>query len=173
VRMRRATANDYKRFQKGSGNSSRGHRKHAGAAERIGESSLKTKADQRRFSITCFVPTPTPNDWVFKSWRAYWKIKDAWLKRLHAATIHHYGLGKFGKPIQSATLQIERRGIRELDGDNLVGGMKPIIDGLVHLGYLANDTPDVIIKPDYFQTVVRNKDNQRTLISISEHGRIG
>jgi len=135
--------------------------------EENGISQLHT-GPQRVFHITCFVPTPSPNQWTFKSWRAYHRIKTDWLKRLYTAAIRHTGAGLFGPPMQTCSLEIERRGIRTLDEDNLTGGLKPIIDGLVKLGFMADDTPDVIIQTRYHQTRVKTKREQQTLITIRE-----
>lgn len=165
----RAKAGDHSQYGKkrrANNGSSRGE--HRGATEKLGFSSLTTSKGSRLFQITCYVPTPSPNEWVRAHWNVYYKIKSAWLRRLHNATIHHWGLGKFGKPIEKVALRIERRGIRKLDDDNVAGGMKPVIDGLVHLGFLSDDTPDVIIKPHYFQTIVSTQSAQRTVITIEE-----
>jgi hypothetical protein len=150
----------------------RNHRKRRPTAarsdEKIGESSLRKLGEARLLTITCYATTPSPNQWVFRDWKTYREIKDRWLKRIYAASIHHHGLGKFGKPIEQASLAIGRYGIRRLDGDNLHGGMKPVIDCIVHLGFLVNDTEDVIIKPNYFQEHVPTKAEQRTEIVLKE-----
>ena len=40
----------------------------------------------------------------------------------------------------AVTIRVYRR--RELDRDNFVGGAKPVVDALVNIGYLRNDSPD-------------------------------
>ena len=90
------------------------------------------------------------------------------MSRIHCASIRHCGAGLFGQPMTNASLTIERLGIRELDRDNLVGGMKPIIDNLVKLGFLVDDTPDVIQHMDVYQTHVDAKVAQGTRITIRE-----
>ncbi len=140
--------------------------KSRGKVEQIGTSTLQQ--EPREISITIPVPTPSPNEWVRAHWSKYSKIKKGWMSRLHSACIRHCGLGIFGKPIAHASLTIERMGCRELDQDNLVGGMKPIIDNLVKLGFLENDTPDVIQHMNVFQTSVGTKSAQGTRITIRE-----
>lgn len=70
--------------------------------------------------------------------------------------------------MKTCSLEIERRGIKLLDEDNLTGGLKPIIDGLVKLGFLADDTPAVIRHTRYHQTRVKTKREQQTLITLRE-----
>ncbi len=134
--------------------------------ELIGTSSLKL--EPRLLEITVPYPTNSPNEWVWQSWYVYRDIKKDWLKRLHAASVRHCGRGLFGPPIENASLTIERRGLKELDEDNLKGGVKPVIDSLVQLGFLAEDTPDVIQVMDVFQTHVGTYAEQETRITLIE-----
>jgi len=152
--------------KKSRGNARRGSGKNRGQVEQIGTSVLQF--EPRQISITVPVPTNSPNEWVWKHWSKYRDIKKGWLSRLHAASIHHCGVGKFGHPVENASLTIERRGIKELDEDNLKGGVKPVIDSLIQLGFLANDTPDVIQVMDVFQTSVGTYDEQETRITLIE-----
>ena len=41
-------------------------------------------------------------------------------------------------------VKITRRGSRTLDHDNLVGGCKPLVDALVKVGLIENDTPALV-----------------------------
>ena len=134
--------------------------------EQIGTASLHL--EPRRLEVTVPYPTNSPNEWVWQSWYVYRDIKKDWLKRLHSACIHHCGIGKFGHPVENASLTIERRGVNELDEDNLKGGVKPVIDSLIQLGFLANDTPDVIQVMDVFQTRVSTFAEQETRITLIE-----
>jgi len=136
------------------------------AVEQIGTATFDKTP--RKLEITVPVPTPSSNQWVWKHWSAYRDIKKDWLKRLHAASVHHCGLGLFGKSIENASLTIERFGLRELDEDNLKGGVKPVIDSLIQLGFLANDTPDVIQHMDVYQTIVDTRAAQGTRITLIE-----
>ncbi len=137
--------------------------------EQIGTS--RFLRDPRTLEITVPVPTNSPNEWVWKHWSAYRAIKKDWLKRLHAASIQHCGIGKFGHPIENASLTIERLGLQELDEDNLKGGVKPVIDSLIQLGFLADDTPDVIQVMHVYQTHVDSKTAQGTRITLIEQSQ--
>ena len=44
-------------------------------------------------------------------------------------------------------VKITRRGSRTLDHDNLVGGCKPLVDALVKVGLIENDTPAPVYHP--------------------------
>jgi len=154
---------------KKSRSSSRGSSTRArGKVEQAGTSRLKF--EPRQIDIIVPVATPSPNEWVYDHWRVYWKIKTAWMKRLRDASIHHLGRGKFGEPVTNASLTVHRKGIRELDPDNLRGGLKPVIDCLIKLGFLADDTPDVVQVLDVYQTKVGTKAEQLTEITIIERG---
>jgi len=134
--------------------------------EQPGTSSLQFSPFQ--FEITVPVPTNSTNEWVRAHWKKYHTIKTEWYKRLHWATIQNRGKAKFGDPIQNASLTIERRGLKLLDEDNLIGGVKPVIDALVKLGFLEDDTPDVIQHMNVFQTKVMTFAEQKTRITIIE-----
>jgi hypothetical protein len=41
-------------------------------------------------------------------------------------------------------VKITRRGSRTLDHDNLVGGCKPLLDALVKVGLIEDDTPELV-----------------------------
>ncbi len=53
-------------------------------------------------------------------------------------------LRKSGMPDGHRFVRITRRGPRTLDHDNLVGGCKPLVDALVKVGLIENDTPDLV-----------------------------
>lgn len=150
----------------GTQTSRQGGKLYGGANGEAGRSTLKRSP--RELEITVNIPTPSPNEWVRAHWSTYAKIKKYWMTRLHHASIRHCGIGIFGKPISHASLTIERIGCRELDRDNLIGGMKPVIDCLIALGFLENDTPDVIQHMDVFQTKVGTKAEQKTRITVIE-----
>lgn len=49
-----------------------------------------------------------------------------------------------GPPYQRAQVTINRQSRGQLDPDNLVGSVKPVIDALRHAAILVNDSPDHI-----------------------------
>ena len=134
--------------------------------EETPSSRLVGKDGERTLEITVHAPSPSANQWVYKHWRAYHSIKKAWLDRLTIATIQHRLALK--DPFQRVILHVERRGIRLLDEDNLVAGLKPIIDSLIKLGVVPNDTTDVIESIETKQVRVPHKIEQQTTILVIE-----
>lgn len=53
------------------------------------------------------------------------------------------------EPLERARVTIVRCSTREPDYDNLAQGGKFILDGLVKAGVIADDSPQVIGRPDY------------------------
>jgi hypothetical protein len=153
--------------KKSQGNRSGRVAKHSRRIERAGTSAW-TNAEKRVFKITVHAATPTPNTWVRAHWSKYQTIKKEWLNRIYEATIENYGRGKFGPPVKNASLTVTRKGLKLLDYDNLVGGFKPLIDALTKLGYLEDDTNDVIETLSAKQERVSSRDDVQTEIIIAE-----
>jgi len=120
----------------------------------------------RTIKITIGVPSPSANEWTYKHWRAYSRIKKRWLALLSQAWLPQRL--HLSEPLPRVILAVERRSIRLLDEDNLVGGLKPIIDGLRTLGIIVDDAPGVLSLKYCFQTQVPHKSEQRTILEISE-----
>lgn len=137
---------------------------HAGTAEKDGSAAEQTRV----LKVTLHVPTPSPNTWVRAHWSKYQGIKKEWLNLIWEATINHYGRGKFGPPVTNASLTIKRKGLKELDFDNLIGGFKPVIDALTKLGFLEDDTTNVIESISAQQEVVRKQADTGTEIILAE-----
>lgn len=70
------------------------------------------------------------NLWKRKVWAAVWHLKPP-------------------EPLAHAALTLIRCSSREPDFDGLVSGFKPVIDGLVEAGILANDKSSNIGQPKY------------------------
>jgi hypothetical protein len=66
------------------------------------------------------------------------------------------------EPLRRAKITIERWGPKLLDHDNMVAGAKQLIDSLVKEGFIADDNPDCIGQPQYFQNI----GPRRTIIRI-------
>lgn len=154
--------------KKSARNSTHRRDRRSANVEKTGTSDVRTAEKGRVFKITVYAATPTPNTWVRAHWSKYQKIKKEWLNRIWEATIEHYGRGKFGPPVKNASLTIERRGLKRLDYDNLVGGLKPVLDALTKLGYLEDDTNDVIETLSAKQQIVRSRSDVGTEITIVE-----
>ena len=63
-------------------------------------------------------------------------------------------------------ITVRRFSGRTLDRDNFVGGLKPMIDALVHLGIIKNDTKLMLEHGNHEQHIC--KDNPRMEITIEE-----
>lgn len=98
---------------------------------------------------------PTVNQWTYKHWSAYARIKTSWYK-LISLTLQATGYARMlHVEAPYARVTIIRRGKRRLDPDNLVAGCKPILDILradrrrgppgrrvKSLGLFLDDSPD-------------------------------
>jgi hypothetical protein len=120
----------------------------------------------RTVKITIGVPSPSANEWTYKHWRAYSRIKKRWLDHLSIAWLPQRL--HLSEPLPRVILAVERASIRLLDEDNLVAGLKPIIDGLRALGIIVDDTPDRFTLGMMVQHKVPHKVEQRTILRIAE-----
>lgn len=71
-------------------------------------------------------------------WR-YAKERDAWSWLVRAAKLQHGITPAAGRRRLTLT-RIYARGQRALDRDNLIGGMKPLVDAIAREGMLRDDT---------------------------------
>jgi hypothetical protein len=78
---------------------------------------------------------PSQNQTQYGHWRAYAKERDLWYLLLRAV------LPPRLPPEVPVRLALRSYRTRLVDFANLVGGAKPIPDGLVRLGYLKDDSP--------------------------------
>jgi hypothetical protein len=120
----------------------------------------------RTIKITIGVPSPSANEWTYKHWRAYSRIKKRWLDHLSIAWLPQRL--HLSEPLPRVILAVERASIRLLDEDNLVAGLKPIIDGLRALEIIVDDTPDRFTLGMMDQRKVPHKVEQRTILRITE-----
>lgn len=65
-------------------------------------------------------------------------------------------------PLRKARLTIERWGPKALDTDNYIGGAKQLLDSLVEEGFIVDDKPACIGRPDYIQHI----GPRRTIVRI-------
>lgn len=121
---------------------------------------------RRRAEFTIPFATPSPNVWVRAHWSVYAKIKKAWFNRVYSATIEQYRRQLFGPPVQQFELHITRYGAKSLDKDNLTGGFKPLIDAMVKLQLLADDTAENVVLLNPSQEKCAKKDERTHVIVI-------
>ncbi|MCB2188619.1 MAG: hypothetical protein KQJ78_19535 [Deltaproteobacteria bacterium] len=95
-----------------------------------------------------------------------------WASCLHSLLAHQHGTGlppglppKAREP-RGVSITVRRR--RILDHDNLVGGCKPLVDVLVTLGLLFDDSPAWLVggKVKYEQHLARRGEPTGTAIQI-------
>ena len=87
---------------------------------------------------------PSPNYLLSKHWRYRHRNSQLWKHEIGVAL---YQAGYRDRiPYPKAKVNIERRsrGGRGLDPDNLVGSVKPVLDGLRYAQVLLDDSPDHI-----------------------------
>ncbi len=77
------------------------------------------------------------NQWIYKSWRAYWSYKKRWFDFLDKEFGKHKG--KFFTRVIITSYRVKL-----LDYDNLVGGIKPILDWLTKNAWISDDNPEEI-----------------------------
>lgn len=82
---------------------------------------------------------PSPNNLLGAHWRHRAKNSELWRTEI-AVAVHQAG-GKPYRPWPRARVTIHRRSRGQLDPDNLVASMKPVIDGLRYAGVLLDDSP--------------------------------
>lgn len=70
-------------------------------------------------------------------------------KKLILAQLIAFIPPKFKKKAAKASLTLTRYSSRQPDFDGLCGSFKPLIDGLVRLGVLEDDSPKIIGYPTY------------------------
>jgi hypothetical protein len=106
------------------------------------------------------MPTPSLNQLRKMHFHAVKRLRDRYtvILRTHATALNRAG------PYQFRRVIIERRGVRALDYDNLVGGCKPLVDALCRAGLLWDDAPKHC-QIQYTQTKVPAK-SARTVVVV-------
>lgn len=94
-------------------------------------------------------------------WRAAHFDKLKW-KKLIAAYVD--APKRPPEPIKKASIVCIRATARPSDFDNRVSGFKGIIDGLVEIGVLIDDSDDVLVLRQYPHLKVANKDSHVRII---------
>jgi Holliday junction resolvase RusA-like endonuclease len=82
-----------------------------------------------------------------------------WKSKVHLACIGQLP----PEPLERARLTLTRLSSVEPDYDNLVISFKPIVDGLVKAGVLANDRSSNVGRPEYLWVKVGPRDGRITV----------
>jgi len=73
--------------------------------------------------------------------------------------------GWSGEPKKHCVITVTRHASRLLDWDNMGGGLKFLLDGLVHNGVIEDDNPNCIINLRLRQKKAKRKE-ERTIIEV-------
>ena len=106
-------------------------------------------------------PTPSLNVLLRMHHHAKKRLRDQYttILRSHANAVSRAKPGQFRK------VWIERRGVRLIDHDNLVGGAKPLLDALERSGLIWRDSPK-FLRVEYSQTKTSAK-RASTLVVVA------
>jgi len=109
--------------------------------------------------------TPSLNKLVRMHWRKRQELQQAWDWEVKAAMRKTYQEITFDYPKRSVRIVSYRKRIS--DEDNFIGGLKPLIDALVHNHLLVDDSNKfMVLEPRPSQE--RDLKNQRTEVIITE-----
>lgn len=95
---------------------------------------------------------------------AYKNYKESWLKQIKFANLNPKSLDKFRKEKRRKTVIIFSFRANFLDNGNLIGGCKPILDVLVDLGVLVDDSLEWL--EDHYYQVKVPREEEKTEIFI-------
>lgn len=92
--------------------------------------------------ITLDIPRipASPNQLLGAHWRHRHRNSQTWQDEIWFA-LHQAGYSTQRTPYARARVTIDRRSRGELDPDNLVGSVKPVIDALRYAHVLVDDSP--------------------------------
>lgn len=94
----------------------------------------------KRWEFTVNEATPSANAHYKQHWTAAYKTKQRWAVLLLRATIEL----NIPKAQSKRLLQVIRYSTRQLDIDNLYGGLKGVLDNLVKFGIIKDDKPSML-----------------------------
>jgi Holliday junction resolvase RusA-like endonuclease len=94
-------------------------------------------------SIPDAPPSPNVLRRKYRDPRAYKKLRDSWaLQILAEPCLHHRNeLRAWAKAKTRVSVQITVYHPRQFDDDNLAGAQKPVLDAMVNVGFLSDDSP--------------------------------
>lgn len=117
---------------------------------------IATHARVGEFRLEFFESTlpPSLNTTMRMHWTTRKRLSDLWNRIVSI----HVGSSKPRRPLARARLTLTRRGMRELDFDNLCASFKVVVDALRHNGILKDDKHENIGMPKFLFEKVKRKD---------------
>lgn len=95
---------------------------------------------------------------------AHWAVRANHAKRWERLIWAYVWPRKPAAPLKKAKLTLIRHSIRVMDADNLRSSFKPVVDALVKLGIIADDSMAVIGEPIVRHERTRRKEQKITII---------
>jgi Holliday junction resolvase RusA-like endonuclease len=71
-------------------------------------------------------------------------------------------------PLTNFKISINRLTTKQLDIDNFISSLKPVLDGLVMAGVIQDDNWQLLNKLQFGQEKIKGKENQRLQVTIEE-----
>lgn len=97
---------------------------------------------------------PSGNVTMRMHWATRKRLSDLWNRIVG----FHILANKPRRPLARARLTLTRRGMREMDFDNMAGSWKVVVDSLRHNGVLKDDKIENIGMPKFLFEKVKRKD---------------
>lgn len=122
-------------------------------------------------AIRIYVPlaSPSQNEFHYSHWTRQRVSKQQWSLLLQVAVNQWAGFSNELKPANGPrTLRIERHGKRPLDVPNGIGGAKGIIDCLVKMRLLVDDTPELLRSVDFENIKLQSHEAPHTIIILED-----
>lgn len=85
--------------------------------------------------------TPTVNTWSRMHWSARHRVNGVWRLEVIAALGRRTAGDWPAPPPRRVRLTVVRYSHQTVDRDNLVGGVKPLVDALTFLSFIRDDNP--------------------------------
>lgn len=79
----------------------------------------------------------------------HWAVKAKYVREWHGLVALSVGARKPSAPLERAKLTLRRFSSVEPDFDGLVSSFKPVVDGLIACGVLADDKVSNVGQPEY------------------------
>ena len=121
------------------------------------------------WSVHLTIPlVPVSNNKLLRMhWRDRRRLNRQWLDEIWVAL--HQARVKGRPELDRVRIRIEiQRPRRRRDDDNTRGGLKPVLDAMVKLGLLADDSTEVIDSLEVMEVNCADSDPRHTVIKVTQ-----